>query len=165
MNSLFCLTVANQGATSWVLHRTGGSIKTRVEEQSLTRAERGTFFTGEHLIWVNYWACVARPGSWAHVSGLWEARASQTDRQTGLRLLWRSKKTRGVPGISPPRNIWLPLICLDRQSAEQDKDGPCWLDQRNSSTKNTWVLQGNLGCNQTPNEDINHALTFITCGF
>lgn len=45
MNSLFCLTVANQRATSWVLHWTGGSIKTGVDEQSSTRAARGQVFS------------------------------------------------------------------------------------------------------------------------
>lgn len=110
-------------ATSWVLHWAGGSIKTRVEEQSRTRAPRGTFFTGEHLIWVSYRACIAWPGSWAHVSA-WGRRVPL--RQTGRRAYlgsWGLRKLRECWDSALWRNTWTSLICPERQSAEQDKDG------------------------------------------
>lgn len=91
-------------ATSWVLHWAEGSIKTWVEEQSSTRAARGTFFyTGEHLMWVNYWTCIAWPGSWAHVNA-WGRRVPL--RQTGGQAYLGCRglrKSLGVQGSAVPK--------------------------------------------------------------
>ena len=129
----------NQGATSWVLHQAGGSIKTRVEEQSSSRgAAWGTFF---HQ-WAFDLGQLLSPccTTWKLSSCEWPGGGAclsdrQADGPTFAPGVWESPGSAGIQALQ--KNIWIPLIYPDRQSAEQDKDGPCRLDQRNSSTKHT----------------------------
>lgn len=125
----------------------GGSIRSGVEEQSPGRNARATFFSGELLIWVNYRARIAWPGSWAHVS----ARGRRVPlRQTGRRAylgFQRSRRARGALGLTwrcekhlDPTDLPWQIVSRARQR---------WVDQRKCSTKDTCgPVWGNWGCNQ-----------------
>lgn len=142
MNSPFCL----QHPKCQI--RTGGSIRSGVEEQSPAKNARATFFTGELLIWVNYWARIAWPGSWAHVSARGRrVRPSQTDRQT-------DGPTLASRGLGQLEERW--------DSALWKTSGSHWsalTDSQQSKTKmgrseevlykgHLWPGLGNPGCNQ-----------------
>lgn len=84
----------------------------------------------------------------------------QTDRQTGPPRLWGSSKASGGLGFRPARNIWIPLICPDRarQRCSGRSEEPFY-------KRHLWPCKVIEAVIKALNEDINHALTFITCGF